>query len=254
MSDPVSSQTPWLTVEINHRFGSQPSGFAMQLAFSLTRYRTVIFGPSGSGKSSLLRAIAGLLTPDAGHIIVRGETVWQHLPDAPDKTVPPENRRIGFVMQNPGLFPHLTVFDNVAFPLRAHEPMSRRETVFQLLQQVEAEPLAHRWPHQLSGGQQQRVALARTLAAQPRVLLLDEPFAALDAAGRQRLSARVHTWAAEHSVPVLTVTHNLEEAYSAGEEVLWMREGHIVVQGSPHGVLAAERHRLLTAFGVTTAT
>jgi ABC-type sulfate/molybdate transport systems ATPase subunit len=168
--------------------------------------------------------------------------------------IPVEKRRVGLVMQHPAIFPHLTAAANVAFPLRRLPKIEREEYVLQLLSRVRAESLAHRWPRELSGGQLQRIALARTLAAEPRVLLLDEPFAALDAESRQELSANLHAWAEERQVPVLTVTHNLEEAFSAGEEVLVMREGEIVAQGRPGEVLAGERERLLLAMGALAPT
>ncbi len=253
MSDlSVSSSTSaaWLAVQIDHRFAPGHAGFHLQVAFEAHAKRTVVFGPSGSGKSSLLRAIAGLLRPKAGKIQIQGETVWERKPgNRSDHDVPAEKRRVGLVMQSPAVFPHLTVARNVAFALRGMEKPAQREKVSQLLQLVEAEPLADRWPRELSGGQLQRVAIARTLAAQPRILLLDEPFAALDAESRQQLSKRVHEWARDHNVPVLTVTHNLEEAFAAGEEVLAMKEGRIDAQGKPHEVLSGERDRLLNAMG-----
>jgi ABC-type sulfate/molybdate transport systems ATPase subunit len=150
-------------------------------------------------------------------------------------------------MQTPAVFPHLSVAGNVAFALRGMEKSAQKERVSSLLQMVHAEPLANRWPRELSGGQLQRVAIARTLAAEPKILLLDEPFSALDGESRQQLSASLQLWANESRVPVLMVTHNLEEAFSAGEEVLTMREGRINAQGPPHTVLAAERDRLLRA-------
>lgn len=214
--------------------------------------RIVIFGPSGSGKSSLLRAIAGLLEPDAGRIQIHGKTTWQRaFGNQSGHNEPTEKRHVGLVMQNPSVFPHLTAAGNVAFALKGMEKSARTDKVFRLLQRVEAEPLANRWPRELSGGQLQRVAIARTLAAEPSILLLDEPFAALDAKSRQQLSDNVQTWAREHNVSMLTVTHNLEEAFAAGDEVLAMKDGRISAQGKPHEVLAAERDRLLRAMGIT---
>ena len=251
MSDPFASSSPrlpWLAVEVDHRFQRGSAGFHLQLAFAAHAPRTVIFGPSGSGKSSLLRAIAGLLQPDAGRIQLHGETVWQRAHGS-GGGIPVEKRRVGLVMQNPAVFPHLTAARNVAFALRKIPSPAKKEQVGRLLQIVGAESLANRWPRELSGGQLQRVAIARMLAAQPSVLLLDEPFAALDAESRQQLSQNLHRWASEHSVPVLTVTHNLEEAFSSGDEILAIKDGRITAQGKPHEVLAEERDQLLRAMG-----
>lgn len=243
------ARSPWLTVEINHRFQRSSSGFHLQLAFAAHAPRTVIFGPSGSGKSSLLRAIAGLLAPDAGRIELLGETVWQRGSNGVQRGIPAEHRRVGLVMQDPAVFPHLTAARNVAFPLRKKPGPARQQEVLRLLQIVGAESLADRWPQELSGGQLQRIAIARTLAAQPSVLLLDEPFAALDAESRQQLSLNLQQWANQRGVPLLTVTHNLEEAFSSGDEILAIKDGRITAQGRPHEVLATEREQLLRAIG-----
>jgi ABC-type sulfate/molybdate transport systems ATPase subunit len=249
-----AATAPWLRAHIEHRFGQELGSFHLRVSFEAHAMRTVVFGPSGSGKSSLLRAITGLLEPHAGKIELHGETVWSRsIGRHSDRYVPPENRQVGLVMQSPAIFPHLTVAGNVAFALRGMEPSARRDKVLHLLQIVDAELLAQRWPRQLSGGQLQRVAIARTLAAEPSVLLLDEPFSALDAKSRQILSENVHAWAVEHRVPILAVTHNLEEAFKSGEEVLVMEEGRIAAQGSPHEVLNAERDQLLLAMGAMPA-
>jgi ABC-type sulfate/molybdate transport systems ATPase subunit len=251
---PISSaaNTPWLTVHLDHRFQHDRAGFHLQLAFAAHAQRTVVFGPSGSGKSSLLRAIAGLLKPDMAAIQFHGTVVCKTARDSqPTIFVPAEKRRVGLVMQDPAVFPHLTAAGNVAFPLRGKEKSEQRETIARLLEIVEAESLAERWPRELSGGQMQRIAIARTLAALPSILLLDEPFAALDAQSRQQISQNLHRWARERGVPVLTVTHNLEEAFTAGDEVLTMEDGRIVAQGTPERVLAQQRERLLQTLHAT---
>jgi molybdate transport system ATP-binding protein len=262
LSDPHNSSrtnSPWLAVQIDHTFHHGHGSFHLQASFEAHAARTVVFGPSGSGKSSLLRAIAGLLEPDAGKIQILGKTVWGKTVlqrtggSCSSQGVSAEKRRVGLVMQSPAIFPHLTVARNVAFALQGMEKAARMKKVSRLLQRVGAESLAKRWPRELSGGQLQRVAIARTLAAEPSILLLDEPFAALDAQSRQQLSENVHEWACEHNVPVLTVTHNLEEAFAAGDEVLAMEEGRISAQGKPHEVLAAERDRLLRIMGAVPA-
>lgn len=251
---PTSSapNTPWLTVHLEHRFHHHGAGFQLHLAFAANAHRTVVFGPSGSGKSSLLRAIAGLLKPDIATIEFHGTTFCKTTRNSqPRIFIPAEKRRVGLVMQNPAVFPHLTAAGNVAFALRGMEKSAQRERIARLLEIVEAESLAARWPRELSGGQLQRVAIARTLAAEPSILLLDEPFAALDAQSRQRISQNLHQWARERGVPVLTVTHNLEEAFVAGDEVLTMEEGRITAQGRPGQVLSQERERLLQTLQAT---
>ena len=246
---PGAANPPWLTVHLEHRFPNDRAGFHLHLAFAVHAQRTVVFGPSGSGKSSLLRAIAGLLQPDAGRIELQGATVWQRAANGSHHSIPAEHRHVGLVMQNPAVFPHLTAAANVAFALRGMEKSARQTTVARLLAVVEAESLADRWPRQLSGGQLQRVAIARTLAADPAILLLDEPFAALDAESRQQLSLNLQQWANQRGVPLLTVTHNLEEAFSSGDEILAIKDGRIIAQGKPHEVLAPEREQLLRAIG-----
>jgi len=249
LADPVrpANNTPWLTVHMEHRFHHNGAGFHLHLAFSAYAQRTVVFGPSGSGKSSLLRAIAGLLKPDVAAIEFHGTTVCKTIGAGgqPRIFIPAEKRRVGLVMQSPAVFPHLTASGNVAFAMREKDRAAQKEKITQLLEIVEAESLAARWPRELSGGQLQRIAIARTLAAEPTILLLDEPFAALDAPSRQRVSTNLHHWARKRGIPVLTVTHNLEEVFAAGDEVLTMEEGRVMAQGTPERVLTMQRERLL---------
>lgn len=244
---------PWLIVEIDHRFQRRTHGFYLHVSFQAHATRTAIFGPSGSGKSSILRAVAGLLQPDAGEIQVHGETVWRSGLNRQLCNIPVEDRRVGLVMQAPAIFPHLTVRRNIIFPLHRVCNRERAERAHDLLKMVGAETFADRWPRELSGGQLQRVAIARTLAANPRILLLDEPFSALDARGRQELSENLFLWAEQQQVPVLTVTHNLEEAFVAADEVLILNDGRVSAQGTPRQVLAEERERLLRAMDATPA-
>ncbi len=249
LADPVrpARNTPWLTVHLEHRFHHNGAGFYLHLAFSAYAQRTVVFGPSGSGKSSLLRAIAGLLKPDLATIEFHGTTVCntRAVGNQPPVFIPADKRRVGLVMQSPAVFPHLTASGNVAFAMRGNDRSAQKEKITQLLEIVEAESLAARWPRDLSGGQLQRIAIARTLAAEPSILLLDEPFAALDAPSRERISNNLHQWARGRGIPVLTVTHNLEEVFAAGDEVLTMEEGRVMAQGTPERVLAIQRERLL---------
>jgi sulfate transport system ATP-binding protein len=191
-----------------------------------------LLGPSGSGKTTLLRIIAGLEFPDPGpaRVLFYGDDVTQ---------LPASERKAGFAFQHYALFRHLSVFENVAFGLRvrprATRPSERelRRRVETLLKLVQLEPLAHRFPAQLSGGQRQRVALARALAVEPRVLLLDEPFGALDAKVRKDLRRWLRRLHDEIHLTTLFVTHDQEEALEVADRVAIMREGRIEQMGAP---------------------
>jgi sulfate transport system ATP-binding protein len=192
-----------------------------------------LLGPSGSGKTTLLRIIAGLEFPDQGTILFHGE-------DATDRSV--HDRQVGFVFQHYALFRHMTVFDNIAFGLRVRRRRERptksaiRDKVHELLRLVQLEGLAGRYPHQLSGGQRQRVALARALAVEPKVLLLDEPFGALDAKVRKELRAWLRRLHDELHVTSLFVTHDQDEALEVADRVVVMHQGQIEQVGTPDDV------------------
>jgi iron(III) transport system ATP-binding protein len=186
---------------------------------------TAILGPSGSGKTTLLRLLAGFERPDRGTIGIAGKIV-----DGEGTHIRPEQRRIGYVPQEGGLFPHLTVQANVAFGLpRA----ARRQGVGELLETVGLTGLERRYPHQLSGGQQQRVALARALAIKPEILLLDEPFASLDAHLRASVREEVARILHRSSTTALLVTHDQDEALSLADLVAVLRDGKIVQCATP---------------------
>jgi len=192
-----------------------------------------LLGPSGSGKTSLLRIIAGLEMPDAGTVAFHGE-------DATSRHA--RDRRVGFVFQHYALFGHLTIFENVAFGLRVR-PRAQRlpdaaisKRVLDLLELVQLAGLADRHPHQLSGGQRQRIALARALAVEPRVLLLDEPFGALDARVRQELRRWLRRLHDDVHVTSVFVTHDQEEALEVADRVVVMNHGRIEQIGTPEDV------------------
>lgn len=192
---------------------------------------TAILGPSGSGKTTLLRLLAGFERPDLGTIRVAGKIV-----DGDGTHVHPERRRIGYVPQEGGLFPHLTVQANVAFGLpRA----ARRQGAGELLEMVGLTGLERRYPHQLSGGQQQRVALARALAIKPEILLLDEPFASLDAHMRASVREEVARIIRQSSTTALLVTHDQDEALSLSDLVAVLRDGKIAQCARPQDLYAA---------------
>ena len=192
-----------------------------------------LLGPSGSGKTTLLRSIAGLEFPDSGRILFNGN-------DALHLTV--QQRRIGFVFQHYALFAHMNVLDNVAFGLRCkprRERMSRaamREHAQALLDTVQLSELGQRYPHQLSGGQRQRVALARAMAIDPTLLLLDEPFGALDAKVRGELRAWLRRIHDETGYTTLFVTHDQEEAIELADRIVVFNQGHIEQVGTPDEV------------------
>ena len=192
-----------------------------------------LLGPSGCGKTTLLRIIAGLETPDAGSIVFHGEDVSQH--DVRD-------RNVGFVFQHYALFRHMTVFDNVAFGLRMKPKRERpsekqiAEKVHELLNMVQLDWLADRYPEQLSGGQRQRIALARALAVEPKILLLDEPFGALDAKVRKELRRWLRKFHDEIHLTTIFVTHDQEEALEIADEVVIMNQAKVEQVGTPQEV------------------
>ena len=204
-----------------------------------------LLGPSGSGKTTLLRIIAGLEEPDAG-----SGAILFHEEDVARRNV--GKRQVGFVFQHYALFRHMTVFENVAFGLRVRPKKLRpgrnliKYKVMRLLKLVQLESMAHRYPHQLSGGQRQRVALARALAIEPKVLLLDEPFGALDAKVRKELRQWLRRLHDEIHLTSVFVTHDQEEALELADRVLVMNEGRIEQIGTPDDVF----HKPATEFVV----
>src|SRR5258708_2659022 len=192
-----------------------------------------LLGPSGSGKTTLLRVIAGLEVPDTGQVLFQGE-------DSTDRHV--RDRRVGFVFQHYALFRHMTIFENVAFGLRVRPKSIRpdegeiRERVLKLLKLVQLDWLADRYPHQLSGWQRQRIALARTLAVEPKVLLLGEPFGALDAKVRKELRGWLRRLHDDLHISTIFVTHDQEEALEVADRIIVLNHGHVEQDGSPQDV------------------
>jgi iron(III) transport system ATP-binding protein len=210
---------------LHKAFGDHPvlTGLDLQVpAGSLT----AILGPSGSGKTTLLRVLAGFERADAGTVAIGGSVV-----DGPDVHLAPERRRIGYVPQEGSLFPHLTVAANIGFGLPARH--RKGPAIAELLDAVGLAGLGKRYPHQLSGGQQQRVALARALAIRPKIVLLDEPFASLDAHLRASVRADVQGLLAETGITGILVTHDQDEALSMADRVAVLRDGRIAQCDAP---------------------
>lgn len=187
---------------------------------------TALLGPSGSGKSTLLRVIAGLEAPDAGRVLISGEDMTR---------VPVQNRNVGFCFQHYAAFKHMTVRDNVAFGLQIRKRPKQEvdARVHELLELVQLEGWIDRYPSQLSGGQRQRMALARALAVEPKVLLLDEPFGALDARVRMELRQWLRRLHDEVHVTTIFVTHDQEEAMDVAEQIVVMNDGAVEQAGKP---------------------
>jgi len=218
--------------QLHKRFGAFTALHGVSLAFPEGEL-TALLGPSGCGKTTLLRCIAGLEAPDAGQVLFDGA-------DASDRHV--RERQVGFVFQHYALFKHMTVFENVAFGLRVRPRRQRpaeheiRKRVHALLELVQLDWLGNRYPPQLSGGQRQRIALARALAVEPRVLLLDEPFGALDAQVRLELRRWLRRLHDELHVTSIFVTHDQEEALEVADRVVLMHHGRVEQVGAPQEV------------------
>ncbi len=198
---------------------------------------TILFGASGAGKTTVLQCLSGLLPPDRGRIAV-GERLWFDSEARLDL----HRREVGYVFQDLALFPHMTVDANVRYGLHGLDRAEQLERSRAILERFHIAHLRDRLPRRISGGERQRVALARALVTEPRLLLLDEPLSALDAAVKGRILDDLRAWNAAHDIPVLYVTHSREEVFALGERVVVLEGGRILAQGTPHEVLEAPRH------------
>ena len=216
-------------VDVGKRMTSGARMFDLHVRFAARTKRTVIYGPSGAGKSLTLQALAGLQTPDAGRIVFDGDVLF----DADERIdVPARARRFGYLFQDYALFPRLSVRQNIAFGLSCGlaNPSLRSdvEPVRRWLAAFELDAVADQKPHQLSGGQRQRVALARALVNDPRALLLDEPFSALDPDLRGRMRGELDRLLADVDLPVVMITHDREDLARFGDEAFYLDDGRIV--------------------------
>ncbi|MEC5409127.1 ATP-binding cassette domain-containing protein [Paraburkholderia sp. MPAMCS5] len=217
-----------LNVDIRKTFESAERRFTLDVAFAATTQRVVLFGPSGAGKSLTLQAIAGLLRPDEGTITLHGTTLFDSARGADLKS---QARKIAYLFQDYALFPHLNVRQNIGFGLRQgwFNPSARatHAQVDYWLDALELRSVAGNHPAQLSGGQKQRVALARALVAQPQLLLLDEPFSALDSALRQRMRLELSELQTRLDIPMVLITHDPDDVAAFGDQVVQISDGRV---------------------------
>ena len=222
-----------LSVDLDHPLRS----FRLELTLAVDGDAVALAGPSGAGKTSILRAVAGLLRPERGRVVL-GSEVWLDTERGID--VPPEERSVGYVFQDYALFPHLTVAQNVAF--------GGREGASALLERFRISDLARARPYELSGGERQRVALARALARRPRILLLDEPTAALDAHTRAAVRLELRDLLHEIGIPALLVTHDFEDAAALAARVGVLVDGRLVQLGTPTELVEAPADPFVASF------
>ncbi|BAJ64995.1 ABC transporter ATP-binding protein [Anaerolinea thermophila] len=229
---------------VSRTFAQNPRPAVDDLSLDLPAGQILaLVGPSGCGKTTTLRLIAGLECPDRGKIFINGRLMASSL-----VFVPPERRGVGMVFQDHALFPHLTVFDNVAFGLRGKPRTQVRQTVHAMLEMVGLQALAGRYPHALSGGERQRVALARALAPRPVLVLMDEPFSSLDADMRLEMREQVRGILKEMGATVVFVTHDQEEALFMGDRLAVFREGRMEQLGTPEEIFHASTSRFVAEF------
>jgi molybdate transport system ATP-binding protein len=235
----LPNNEPFLHVAFKHRQGP----LTLDVTFALTQPWTVLFGPSGSGKSTILRVISGLLQPSRGTVRLHDQLL---LDIAAKVAVPPHRRLVRSTAQAAHLFPNMTVEQNIRYGLA---PTAASALIPEILDLFRIAALARKSPAALSGGEQQRASVARAVASAVTtphaLLLLDEPFSGLDLPLRDTLVQALKTWLAHHETPVLSVTHDVSEAFLLNAEVIRLHEGEVVEQGPAKQVLAPERQRIL---------
>jgi molybdate transport system permease protein len=209
------------------------SDFTLEVSFRALAKPLSILGASGAGKTMLLRCIAGIEKPDRGRIVLGDRSLFD---SEKGIALPVRERRVGMLFQNYALFPHRTVAENIAFGIANEDGSKRDEKVAKLMCSLQLSGLGSRYPRELSGGEQQRVALGRALAIEPQALLLDEPLAALDTHLRSQMEMQLTDTFADYRRPTLLVTHNIEEAYRLGEELLVLARGKVAAFGSKEAI------------------
>lgn len=198
--------------------------FKLEVNFSAANEIVVLFGPSGSGKTTILNSIAGLCHPDKGFIKISNLVLFEE----GKKPLPVQKRGIGYLFQDYALFPHMTVEKNIYYGVNKKQSEGHSKTIASLIEELGIEHLLAKYPKQISGGEKQRVALARALATEPQLLLLDEPFSALDNKTRLQCHEQLITLHNKWKIPILLVTHNLEEAKKLGDRILFIEKGKFI--------------------------
>lgn len=211
--------------------------FNLDVSWEMDREILVLFGPSGSGKSITLQIIAGLVSPDEGYVASEERIFYD---GSTGLNVPPQKRSVGFVFQDRVLFPHMTVRQNIAYGLPNADKSTRNERVSRLVDRFRLNDVEHRLPDQISGGQKQRVTLARALIGKPKLLLLDEPFSALDNVLRSEMHRLLLDVRREFDVPIVLVTHDVLEAYALADRVVLYSQGRIAHIGSPQEIFYSQ--------------
>jgi molybdate transport system ATP-binding protein len=209
------------------------SGFTLDIAWEMENELVVLFGFSGAGKSMTLNLLAGLARADRGFIMLGNSILFD---SSRNILVPPQKRAIGYVFQDLALFPHMTVRQNISYGAFGLHGDERKETVQKMMGMLYLERLAEKYPSEISGGQKQRTALARVLVRKPEILLLDEPFSALDISLRLEMQKLMIELRTKFSVPVVLVTHDMYEAYTMADRIIVYSEGKIAQTGSPHDI------------------
>jgi len=230
-----------LEVEVQKRF----TGFDLDVAFRLDDELVALFGPSGAGKSVTLQCIAGLVKPDSGRIAINERPVFD---SSRSLSLPPQRRRVGYVFQNYALFPHLSVEENIAYGISDLPRAERSRRLQEMVGMMRLDGLEKRRPHELSGGQRQRVALARALITEPDILLLDEPFAALDSAIRSRLQGELLELFSRLKMTIVLVTHNLAEAYTLSQRMIVYGDGRVLQVGHRDEIIRRPATRAVARF------
>ncbi len=219
--------------------------FSHNVDFTSGNELVVVFGPSGSGKSLTLNIIAGLQRPDSGRVAV-GDNVFYDSSQKID--IPPQRRRVGYVFQDYALFPHLSVANNIAFSLSTRDKTQAKKRVSEMLKLMRLERLGDSYPHQISGGQKQRVALARALVMEPAILLLDEPFSSLDSAVREKLRIDLINIKEHYDIPIIFVTHDLDETYILADRIIVFNKGQVLQSGTRDEVFYRPDGRTIARF------
>jgi molybdate transport system ATP-binding protein len=228
-----------LDVRVKKQLGSgNAHALTIDVTLKVSGGVTVLFGSSGAGKTSILRAIAGVVTPDEGRISL-GERVYYD--SSAGISLPMQQRRLGYVFQHHTLFPHLTAEQNALYGAKADSKRFARERVRALFEMLAIRDTAARYPHELSGGEQQRVALARALATDPMLMLMDEPLSAVDVATRSRLLEEISAIQQQSGIPFLYVTHNPSEAVRLGNNMIVIDQGKVVQEGAPLEIFNAPK-------------